>query len=163
MFSLSLNPTKYPTEYWNNGLQLLMMHKYFSSQHSPFHNDIHEAPNLPVPLLFICFISLCCGQSSEVSQDPQDLSTTRHWPLPCWNQHQSHQPLEPNQAKPLHRGNRILWMVEEWTVTNWTLWKQTLLLRGQNVPRMTPLPPHPTSARVSQGVSAPLLLSQIPG
>lgn len=100
-------------------------------------------PDLPVPLLFICFVSFCCGQSQDISQDPQLLSTTRHWPFLCWNQHQSHQSSEPNQAKPLHRGNMILCMVKELTVTNLTLWKQTLLLRGQNVPRMNTYPSTP--------------------
>lgn len=59
MFSLSLNPTKHPTEYWNNGLQLLMMHKYFSSQHFPFHNYIHEAPRSSSPfIIYLLYFTL---------------------------------------------------------------------------------------------------------
>lgn len=68
--------------------------------------------DLPVPSLFISFVSPRCGQPPEISQEPQDLNTTRHWSLPCWDQ--SHQPLEPNQAKPLHRGNTILGWRKNW-------------------------------------------------
>lgn len=157
MFSLSLNPTQYQTEYWNKGLQLLMMHKYFSSQHSPFHNYIHEVPRSSSP--FIIYFTLLWP-------------VPRHFSRPSTGpeQHKALTPplLEPAPVPPVLRaksskaGNVILCVVKELTVSNWTLWKQILSLRGQNVPRMTPLPAHPTSSQVSQGVTAPLLLSQIP-
>lgn len=63
MFLLSLNPTKYPTEYWNNGLQSLMMHKYFSSQHSPSHNYIHEASRSSSPfIIYLLYFTLLSPQ-----------------------------------------------------------------------------------------------------
>lgn len=36
-----------------------MMHKYFSSQHSPFHNDIHEAPRSSSPfIIYLLYFTL---------------------------------------------------------------------------------------------------------
>lgn len=132
MFSLSLNPTKYPTEHWNNGLQSLMMHKYFSSQHSPSHNDIHEAPRSSSPfIIYLLYFTL--------------LSPQRFLKIPRTWTHQgstgsSTSPTSPqSQSKhsPCTEGTGSWWENGLWPTEHW---KQSLQLRAQNVPRVTPLP-----------------------
>lgn len=92
MFSLSLNPTKYQTEYWNNELQLLMMHKYFSSQHSPFHNYIHEPPRPSSPfIIYLLYFTLLWP-------------VPRHFSRPADPEHHKAPPLlEPAPVPPVLR------------------------------------------------------------